>query len=109
MAENVSGDILVTPEVLQEKADEASKARSQTTAVFNEMKNLVSSTASHWEGDAGTRFRGMFLEREDEIDRMLSRLKAHPAKLLEMAGIYIDEEKRRTEEHAKLPTSPLGT
>ena len=111
MAENLSGElsgeILVTPEILQKKADEASNAISRTTAAFHEMKNIVSSTLSYWEGDAGDRFRGMFQERAGEVEQMLSRLQVHPDKLLIMAGIYIDEEKRRMEEHAKLPANPI--
>ncbi len=108
MAENIAEEILVTPQELKTKADEATNAINQMEALFGSLKNLVASTGSYWSGTAADRFRSMFREREDDVEGMLSRVKTQPPKLLAIAGIYETEEVKITEEHTKLPTNPLG-
>ena len=90
------------------KADDATSSITQMEAVFGSLKNLVTQTASYWDGEAASRFRSMFREREKDVDGMLSRLKKQPAKLLEIAGIYVENETQVTEEHGRLPSNPLG-
>ncbi len=101
-------EILVTADQLKIKADDATSSITQMEAVFGSLKNLVTQTASYWDGEAASRFRSMFREREKDVDEMLSRLKKQPAKLLEIAGIYVENETQVTEEHGRLPSNPLG-
>lgn len=100
-------EILVTPEELKQKADETTKAILQMETAFDSLKILISNTSGYWEGTAGNSFRSMFRDRETDIDNMLSGLKKYPSKLLQIAGLYVEDEKKITEEHTALPANVL--
>lgn len=90
----------VPPVRLKEQADEVSGKIREMTEVFEELEEIISRTSHYWNGEAGDYYRTLYGENKEEIEGILKRLREHPGKLLQAAGIYEDEQPEKT-------TSPL--
>lgn len=86
---------------LKEQADVTSDKIKETTEVFEELEEIISRTSHYWNGEAGDYYRTLYGENKEEIEGILKRLREHPGKLLQAAGIYEDEQPEET------TTSPL--
>lgn len=100
-------EIVVEDQVLERKADEFTKAITAMDQAFEGIRSMVNETSGYWEGEAGDSCRSMFFEEQEEILRIIERLRDHPAHLLQIAGLVKSNEQRLTEASAGLPTAPL--
>ena len=94
----------VTPETLEQKADEFSGVVREIKTHFERLESIASKTRGYWQGEAGTRGRESYASYQEDITFIIRRLNEHPADLLEMAGIY-----RAAEEAAKTVSAQLKT
>ena len=101
-------DFSVTPEVLIQKADDMEIAIEALKEDYDVLKGIIEGTAGYWFGEGGDSCRRMFIDRQNEMEEMLNRMRDHPAKILEIAGIFKKTETDITQNTTKLPTDPFG-
>lgn len=80
--------IKVEPDALKTKA---ASIDSRIRTVEKELKAIaerIDASKNDWEGEAGIMHRIKFMALQDEMVRVISRLKKHPENLLTMAGLY---------------------
>lgn len=85
-------ELLVTPEVLNQKAGEVEKNVANMKQRFENMKTLVERSKSYWVGDAGDQHRQNYLNQAESIDMVLRRLGEHPGDLRSIAQTYTATE-----------------
>ncbi len=81
-------ELLVTPDVLNQKAVEVEKNISNMRQRFDTMKTLVEKSKGYWIGEAGDMHRQNYSEQQDNIDQVLNRLSEHPIDLRSIAQTY---------------------
>lgn len=97
----------VTPEVLEQKAEEFSTILDGIRSSFDQILNISSRTKGYWQGEAGDQDRKGYASYEEEVQAVLKRLEEHPADLLSMAGIYRTAEKEAVSTNAALQTDQI--
>ncbi|MGL5436038.1 MAG: WXG100 family type VII secretion target [Lachnospiraceae bacterium] len=85
-------ELLVTPEVLHQKATEVEDYVKMMQQRFDTMNILVEKSSGYWEGDAGDMHRKNYDEQLDNIEFVLKRLHEHPVDLRVIAQKYSDTE-----------------
>lgn len=98
-----SVEVLVTPEVLIEQAEEVRRLGNDMKIHFQEMESIMNKTRNYWIGEAGDIHRQRYEEHKDDIDQMLRRLLEHPDDLLMISGNYSAAEKSNVEAALALP------
>ncbi len=93
----------VTPEVLKAKAQEITTQINKIQADWNKVSTLVENSKSYWEGEASEVHRKLKKEMDDDVVRIIKRLKEHPDDLLKMADIYLDVDRKVTQVISSLP------
>lgn len=86
----------VTPEVLTQMANDIEKQIDDIKNQFDIISAEVDRTKAFWEGDASDTHKKQYDSLKDEISESVTRLKANPANLLKMAGLYTETEKSAT-------------
>ena len=66
-------ELLVTPEVLNQKAGEVEKLVANMRTRFENMKTLVDKSSGYWIGEAGEMHRKNYADQKDNIDTILRR------------------------------------
>lgn len=85
-------ELLVTPEVLNTKANEVENNVKNMRQRFETMKTLVEKSNSYWVGDAGDMHRKNYTDQVDKIEQILKRMSEHPADLRTIAQTYTTAE-----------------
>ena len=93
----------VTPEVLKAKAQEITTQINKVQSDWNKVSTLVENSKSYWEGEASEVHRRLKKELDDDVERIIKRLKEHPQDLLKMADIYLDADRQVTLAISSLP------
>lgn len=93
----------VTPQELIQKAEEMKEAINSMEGAYDDLSTLVTATSGYWIGEGGESCRGMFLDRREDVEEMLARMREHPDKLLKIAGIYREGEEKIKNANAVLP------
>ena len=93
----------VSPDVLKSKAQEITTQINKVQSDWNKISSLIENSKTYWEGDASNVHRKSKKNLEDDVDRIIKRLKEHPSDLLAMAGVYIDAEQKATQIANSLP------
>lgn len=93
----------VTPDQLKSKAQEITTQINKIQNDWNKVSNLIENSKSYWEGDASDVHRKSKKNMEDDVTRVIKRLKEHPEDLLNMAGIYIQAEEKAMQIANSLP------
>lgn len=81
-------EILVTPEILDEKAEEVKNISDQMEQIFEDIQNKVDRTRSYWVGEAADAHREAFKKQKTTINDILKRLREHPVDLQKIAKTY---------------------
>ncbi|MDD3253297.1 MAG: WXG100 family type VII secretion target [Lachnospiraceae bacterium] len=89
-----SVELLVTPEVLNQKAAEVEKNVANMKTRFENMKRLVEKSKGYWVGEAGDQHRQNYTDQMENIDIVLRRLGEHPGDLRVIAQTYSTTELR---------------
>ena len=100
-------ELLVTPEVLNQKAGEVEKLVANMRTRFENMKTLVDKSSGYWIGEAGEMHRKNYADQKDNIDTILRRLSEHPGDLRAIAQTYTTVELKTQESAANLPGDVL--
>ena len=94
----------VTPETLEQKADDFWKIIERIDKHFKMIEDISGRTRGYWHGEAGDRDREGYASYKDDIIYILGRLDEHPEDLLKMAGIYKKAERTLVSQNAQLKT-----
>ncbi|MCI9162212.1 MAG: WXG100 family type VII secretion target [Lachnospiraceae bacterium] len=100
-------ELLVTPEVLNQKAVEVEKNVANMRTHFENMRTLVEKSKGYWVGEAGDMHRQNYTEQQENIEQILKRLAEHPADLRVIAQTYSDTELKIEEVIQSLPGDVL--
>lgn len=87
-----SVELLVTPEILNQKAGEVEKHVANMRRRFENMKTLVEKSKGYWVGEAGDQHRQNYSDQAESIDTVLRRLGEHPGDLRAIAQTYTATE-----------------
>lgn len=87
-----SVELLVTPEILNQKAGEVEKNVANMRRRFENMKTLVEKSKGYWIGEAGDQHRQNYSDQAESIDTVLRRLGEHPGDLRTIAQTYTATE-----------------
>ncbi len=85
-------ELLVTPEILNQKASDVEKKVANMRRRFENMKTLVEKSKGYWEGEAGDQHRQNYSDQADSIEMVLKRLGEHPGDLRSIAQTYSASE-----------------
>jgi len=98
----------VTTEVLREVASEVYENVSNTRSAFDEIRNIVNSSRSHWEGYGNEAYLKSFFRKTDRINEALRRFTENASDLEKMAGIYESVERENTSITEGLPQNVIS-
>lgn len=96
--------IKVTPEELKNQSNQVSEDIKAIEKHWRSISNLVNGTKTYWEGDASNTHIRIYKDVEDDVNKIIARMKENPVKLLTMAGIYDEAEQNAVSMSAELPT-----
>ena len=97
----------VTPEILKAKAAEIESDAAVLENEFHNIQDMMSKSAGYWNGAAGEKARNIFGAQDEYIQNIMKYLRLYPGKLLAMAGIYEETERKNAELQKKLPTDHI--
>ena len=103
----IQGQLLVTPERLQEQAGIVRAELSEMQRYFEELERLMSGTAVYWIGDAGDTHRRLYTGKLQKIDEIIRRYREQVTDLEVMAGVYREAEAAAANFADTLPLSTL--
>ena len=98
----------VTPQELIQKAEAMEQAIVSLKKDYADLKSLINRTSGYWIGGGGDSCRRMFMDRQEELEEMLERMRDHPEKLLNIAVVYRSGEEKIVQEHMRLPVDFLA-
>lgn len=96
-------DLKVSPDTLKTKAQEIQSQISRFESYWNQLNQIVRNTKGYWIGDASNSHQSQMSDYEEDVRRLLLRLKEHPNDLLKMAGIYEKVEETAVKSANTLP------
>lgn len=82
----------VTPDVLVSMADDIERQIQDIQNQFSSIDADINQTRSYWEGEASDTHKSQYDSMKGDIDEAVKRLKNHPVNLLQMAGLYRENE-----------------
>lgn len=88
-----SVELLVTPEILVQKADDVEKKVTDMKNCFDRMGMLIDRSKSYWLGEAGDQHRKNYSEQQKNVNDILHRWNEHPRDLRVIAQTYLTTEK----------------
>lgn len=103
----IQGQLLVTPERLQEQAGTVRAELSEMQGYFEELERLMNGTASYWIGEAGDAHRRLYTGKLQKIDEIIRRYQVQITDLEVMAGVYSEAEAAAANIADTLPLSTL--
>ena len=84
--------IRVSPEQLNTAAGQVTAKISNAKNHFDSISQLAENTAGFWSGDAGDKYRKLFVERKPEMEEIFARFREHASDLQTLAANYISKE-----------------
>lgn len=96
-------ELLVTPEVLNAKANEVERNIRNMKQRFDAMDTLIKKSSSYWIGEAGDMHRQNYESQVSGIEEMLEVLSQHPQDLRAIAQAYTNVELENTSIAQELP------
>lgn len=102
-----SATIKVSPDVLVSKASEVENKIGKMRQLFSNIKTSMERTTSYWEGEAGDLHRKQYLDRQDEIDKMLKNLQERVSELNQLAANYTSAESKNLSAASSLATNVI--
>lgn len=101
------GTLKVSPEEMQAAAAELSGYVSTMSNCFQQMKTIMTQSASYWVGEAGNAHRQLYQDQVQKTEEIISRYTEHVRDLNAMAGVYIESEQQAQMKADELPMSVL--
>lgn len=98
----------VKPEVLKKRANDITSSINSIEKELAEIGTVVKGTKKYWEGDASNIHQKHYKTFEDDIPKVIKRLKEHPVDLLKMANLYDKTESENKQLALKLPADVIS-
>ena len=95
-------------EVLKKRATEIKTSISSLEKELAEIGTVVKGTKKYWEGDASNTHQKHYKTFEEDIPKIIKRLKEHPVDLLKMANLYDKTEDENKQLALKLPADIIS-
>ena len=95
--------IKVDTETLKTQAELVRENVQDITKRWDNIRSTIKKTKRYWLGDASDAHRTVLDLVDGDVGRILGLLRAHPADLLRMAGIYEEAEDKAAEQAEQLP------
>lgn len=96
-------ELKVSPDVLKSKSADIKSHIARFESYWNQMAQVVQNTKGYWVGEASNSHQKQFKDYEEDVKRIIKRLKEHPDDLLEMADIYEKTEEKAVQIVQSLP------
>lgn len=96
--------IKVTPAELRNQSNQVLADIKAIEKHWKSIGDIVTGTKNYWEGDASNTHIRIYRDVEDDVNKIIDRLKENPVKLQTMAGIYDEAESAAEAKAAELPT-----
>lgn len=96
-------NLKVSQDILKSKANEIQSQIIRLESAWNRLEQLVKNTKVYWIGDASNSHQRQFQDYQDDMRRLLKRLKEHPEDLLKMADVYEKSERSALQIAQTLP------
>ncbi len=97
----------VSADELQRGAEQLERQIANAQSSWNSLCEVVNASRHYWEGEAADCGRSLMEETRQEVQEAFGRLKEHPPRLLQMAGIYRNAEARAAELVNSLPDDAI--
>lgn len=97
----------VNPTELKNKSSEITGLIENIVRQYEEIKTICSKSATYWESDAAEAFRNYIASIDGDMQEVIKRLGEHPNDLLNMAGLYEQNEINLIEIAEMLPTDVI--
>ncbi|MCD8347693.1 MAG: WXG100 family type VII secretion target [Lachnospiraceae bacterium] len=104
---SVDSHVMVTTEELRSRSETAREKIQTMTSDLEEITSLVQNTKNYWVGEAGDLARSAYEKQDEAFQEILTFLESNRVNLLQMAGIYEEEESCNEETAAALRTDLL--
>ncbi|MCI9612115.1 MAG: hypothetical protein HFH33_08830 [Eubacterium sp.] len=99
--------IKVSPGQLRQQAEQISQQIANAQKSFQHLCDTAGAAKHYWEGDAADVAGRLFQETKQQADASFRRMKEHPFRLLQMAGIYSEAEQQAAELSNSLPEDAI--
>lgn len=93
----------VSPDQLRQKAEQIAQHTANAQKSWQRLCELASLAKHYWEGDAADFAGRLFEETRQEAEDAFRRLREHPVRLMQMAGVYIEAEQQAAQLVKSLP------
>lgn len=104
----MAGILKVTPEKLNQTANEFSNSGKNISSMTNEMTGIIDSLKSIWQGNAASEYSARFAGLKDDIEKINRIIEEHVTDLNQMALEYQNAEDSSVEESSKLLSDIAG-
>lgn len=98
----------VTPEQLKSKAGEIQKQINSFENSWNQITQIIQNSKGYWVGDASNAHQKAYKDCQNDVQRIIKRLKEHPQDLMEMAGVYESSEQTAVSLAQALPADIIA-
>ena len=103
----IDGTLIVTPEVLQQKAQTFRSIALQVKALHDDMLNSINATNAIYEGENADNYRARFHSLQSSMDTINRMIMEHSTDLEQMSQTYMDAENQNASLVDSLPASTL--
>ena len=97
--------IKVTPTELKNQSDQVLADIKSIESHWKGIGTLINGTKNYWEGEASNTHVRIYKDIEDDVNKVITRLKENPVKLQTMAGVYDEAESSAEAAASQLPTN----
>ncbi|MDE7312624.1 MAG: hypothetical protein K2N87_13555 [Eubacterium sp.] len=97
----------VSPEELRRGAEQIDRQIANVQRSWQRLCEAAGACRHYWEGDAADYGGRLLEETKQEVQEAFCRLKEQPARLLQMAGIYIEAEEQAAQLANALPDNAI--
>jgi WXG100 family type VII secretion target len=85
-------NLKVSTDDLVQKAQEIEEEISKFESYWNQLLQIVQNSKGYWVGDASNYHQKQIKNYQEDVNRIIKRLKEHPEDLLKMADVYEKSE-----------------
>lgn len=78
----------VNPDSLKAKAQEIEGQINRMESYWRQMSQLIQNSKGYWVGDASESHQKYKREVEEDVQKVIKRMREHPEDLLKMADLY---------------------
>lgn len=96
--------IKVTPTELKNQSNQVLADIKSIEKHWKNIGTIVKGTKNYWEGEASNTHLKIYKDIEDDVNKVIKRLKENPVKLQTMAGVYDEAETNAVSAASELPT-----